>query len=194
MAYKFGDVPAAESSSFIQPGYYRMKPIDVKFGKLANEKESKYLGVKFSTADGEEYEEKFFLSEGALPRLQYLHQAYFNKLLAKEFKSDKELETYFKKALTGGSKPLTHLMLLGGNVDGDKVYAQFPFSGFIVPKEEEGNVEEGAFEEGDENWKKFVKKSGKKSSTVVDKKNGKVNDDEGDSSNDSTDSDDDMPW
>lgn len=192
--YSFKDVKPAEEQAYLRPGYYKMKPTKVELGVLANEKASKYLGITFETKDGEALTEKFFLSAAALPRLQYLHQAFFNKILDQEFKNDKAVEAYFKKVLT--SKSLGRIIVVGGNINDDKVYGGLPFTGFVVPAEEASNIELGEFDEDSAEWKKYVKRSASKPKTTP--KNGAADDDNdipGDDDNlDTGGSEDDLDW
>lgn len=182
MSYDFSKTEAAAASSYLVPGFYRMKVTAVKLETMANEKATKYLGFIFSTDDGTSFTEKFFLSEKAIARLQYLHEAWTNKKCDKVFKTDKEVEAYFAKLFANPKAP-SKLLVVGGEESKDKIYAQLPYSGFVVTDEE--GVEEGPFEEGDANWKKYVKHSSRTNESTG-RGNGRLNETDENDTPDST--------
>lgn len=158
----FSGVDSAEGNggNWLRPGVYNVKPSDVELV----EKEGVKPRLKISfTPTSDEYSdavlsESFFLSEKALPRLQYLHEKYLGFKLENKAITLKQLEEYFKKKLL--VKPKTITIKVDGEQTGDKVYARLPFTDFII----EENVEEGAFEEDSAEYKKAVKK-GRNAST-----------------------------
>jgi len=193
-SFNFGSVEAAAELAFLKPGVYTMKISEVKLDKFP--KGSPYLGITFTTEDGDSYTEKMgYSSEKAvevfMSRLQYLHEAWTNKKLDKVFKSIEEVESYFRKTFVN-PKAGTRNIVIGGEVNGKNTYASLPFTNFIVP--EDSDLELGEFTEGDANWKKYVKLSNRKSEASG-KKNGILNDsDDSDNKDDDKDTDGDTPW
>lgn len=192
--FDFSNAEAAKEVSYLKPGVYSMKITEVKLDKFP--KGSPFLGITFETVDGLKLTEKMgFSTEKALEvfisRLQYLHEAWTGKKLDKVLKSVEEVEAYFKKTFVN-PKAGTRLIVVGGEVNGKNVYATLPFTNFITTE-----LEEGEFTEGDENWKKYVKASNRKSEASG-KKNGVLNEDAEDATEGGGDAaeaeDDDTPW
>ena len=127
-----------------------------------------------------------------MSRLQYLHEAWTNKKLAKVFKSAEEIEKYFKTAFVN-PKAGTRNIVIGGEVVGKNTYASLPFTNFIVS--DDSNLDEGEFTEGDDNWKKYVKKSNR-TTEASGKKNGILNenDSDGNQKDDKSEDSDETPW
>lgn len=174
--YNFSKTESAKGVTFLTPGVYRLQPNKVEIGAFP--KGTKYLGITFQTEDGLEITEKFVISEKALGRIQYLHEAFFGKKCDKDFDSEKSLETYFRKALT--TKKIVKNIIISGEISGGNVYGTFGFTNFVDDKEE---LELGSFEEGSEEWKKYVKKRTNSSGGEVEgKANGILN--EGDDADD----------
>jgi hypothetical protein len=149
----FGKVDAAQNPEFLEPGMYRLK-VDKEGTKLVTPQgKTPYLNVKFISETGGFINEKFFLTAKALPRLQYLHEAWFNKRLDKAFKSMLEVGNYFNAALT--SKIVTRPMITGGKISADgKFYSGLPYTGFVVA--DETLFEEGVFEKDSARYKQVV--------------------------------------
>lgn len=195
--FNFKDAEAAKEVSYLKPGVYAMKITEVKIDKFP--KGSPYLGITFETVDGLKLTEKMgYSTEKALEvfisRLQYLHEAWTGKKLDKVLKSVEEVEAYFKKTFVN-PKAGTRNIVVGGEVNGKNTYAALPFTNFIATAE--SGLEEGEFAEGSEEWKKYVKVSNRKSEASG-KKNGILNEDEGDEDGggkeDKEDDDNDTPW
>ena len=195
--FDFKSTEAAQETSYLKPGVYSVKVTEVKAGEFP-QKKSPYLGVTFTTDEGLTIQEKFPLSEKALPRLQYFHEAWTGKKLDKVFKSVAEVEAYFTKTFVN-PKAGTRNLVVGGEVNGKVVYGNLPYTGFIAG--DDSDLELGEFTEGDENWKKYVKKSNRTSESSG-KGNGILNDDEdekpkkggGKKKEDEDDADEDTPW
>jgi hypothetical protein len=149
----FGSVDAATMPEFLEPGMYRLK-VDKDNCKLVSvDGKTPYLSVKFVSEKGGSVVEKFFLTAKALPRLQYLHEAWFSKRLDKAFKSMIEVGTYFVAALT--SKIVTRPMVTGGKLTADgKFYSGLPYTGFVVT--DESLFEEGPFDRDSIRYKNAV--------------------------------------
>ncbi len=198
--FDFSTAEAAKETSYLKPGVYEMKVTEVKLDKFP--KGADYLGITFETEDGLKFTEKMgFSSDKAkevfLSRLQYLHLGWFNKKLDKVFKTPKEIEAYFAKYLTG-PKAGARKIIIGGEISGKNIYGSLPFTNFIVP--DDADLELGEFTEGDENWKKYVKKSSR-TSEATGKANGVLNDDDdagtaktAKGSTTEAEDDDDAPW
>lgn len=198
VGFDFTKTEAAAEISFLKPGVYAMKISEVKLGTFS--KGSPYLGFTFETEQGLKLEEKMgYSSEKAkevfMSRLQYLHEAWSGKKLDKVFKSIEEIEAYFKKVFVS-PKAGTRNIIIGGEVLGTKIYGSLPFTNFIVP--DDSDLELGEFTEGDDNWKKYVKKSNR-TTEASGKKGGILNEDADDSpgsdgKDDAADDTDDVPW
>jgi hypothetical protein len=150
----FNGVESASEASYLEPGMYRLK-IDAENTKVVTaEGKTPYLAVRFYSEKNGSVNEKFFLTAKALPRLQYLHEAWFNKKLDRKFTSFIAVGEYFKAALT--SKIVARPMVVGGKITPDgKFYSGLPYTGFVVI--EEALFEEGAFDKDSEQYKRVVK-------------------------------------
>lgn len=170
--YDFKNTKPATSATYLTPGVYKLKPTNVELGVFKTG--TPYLAITFQTEDEIDITEKFSLTKNAISRLQYLHVGFFGKECDKAFKSDEEVLTYFKKCLT--TKSFVKNIIVGGEiaVDGN-IYANLPYTNFVV---EDGDLDLGEFEEGSEEWKKYVKKKAKQTSEVEGKNNGLLNDDD----------------
>lgn len=149
----FDKVNAAQSPEFLEPGMYRLK-VDKEGTKVVTpDGKTPYLNVKFVSEKGAFINEKFFLTAKALPRLQYLHEAWTSKRLDRSFKSMLEVGAYFQAFLT--AKIVTRPMITGGKltVDG-KFYSGLPYTGFVVA--DEALFEEGAFDKDSARYKNVV--------------------------------------
>lgn len=150
----FGEVPVATSASYLEPGMYRLKvdPAGTKIVKQPGK--TTYLAVKFTSDNGAALTEKFFITAKSLPRLQYLHEAWFNKKLDRKFATYDEVAEYFRQALT--VKPeVSRPMITGGKVTTDgKFFSSLPYTGFIVG--DESLFEEGPFDPTSARYKNVV--------------------------------------
>lgn len=171
MAFNFKDTESAVASQYLQPGAYKMAIEKVEFGKFPKAN-TPYAAVTFITKAGEEFTEKFSITDNAISRLQYLHEGWFGKKCDKTFKSAEEVFEYFQKALTG--KKIVKNILVGGNINNGTTYASLPYADFIFA---DGDYDLGPFEEGDDNWKKVVRKANT-TSEAAGAKNGLLNDDD----------------
>jgi hypothetical protein len=151
----FGQVPAATAQEFLEPGMYRLKVNRDKTKVEEPVGKTPYLSVQFVNEGGSSLTEKFFLTAKALPRLQYLHEAWFSKKLDIKFKSFTDIGKYFVNALT--SKIVTRPMIVGGKIAANgKFYSGLPYSGFVVA--DESQFEEGAFAKDSDQYNRVVKK------------------------------------
>jgi hypothetical protein len=150
----FGNVEAASEAKFLDPGMYRLKVDAENTSVIAQDGKTPYLTVRFYSEKDGSVNEKFFLTAKALPRLQYLHEVWFNKKLDKKFTNFVQVGEYFKAALT--SKIVTRPMVVGGKITPDgKFYSGLPYTGFVVL--EEALFEEGPFDKDSDQYKRVVK-------------------------------------
>lgn len=149
----FGNVDAATESAYLAPGMYRLKVDTESLKVIAPEGKNAYLAVRFVDEKGGAVGEKFFLTAKAMPRLQYLHEAWFSKKLEKSFTSFVQVGEYFQYALA--QKPITKPMVVGGKVSPDgRFFSGLPYSGFVIV--DESQFEEGPFEKGSDQYNKVV--------------------------------------
>lgn len=154
-AINFSQIDSAATNEFLEPGMYRLKvDADKKYTKLVSEdSKTPYLQVRFVSDKGASVTEKFFLTTKALPRLQYLHEAWFNKKLDRKFDSMKEVGEYFLKALI--VKIVARPMITGGKFAANgKFYSGLPYTGFVIA--DESLFEEGKFDKDSARYKDVV--------------------------------------
>ncbi len=187
--FDFSNTQAAKESNYLRPGVHKVKVSKVEAGAF-DKSDVPYLAFTFEDQSGTQLTEKFVLKTkdpnsktNPLARLQYLHEAWSGKLLDKAFKSVEEMEAYFTKVFVS-SKAGARLLIVGGEINGKIVYGRVPYTGFLVTNDE---LEIGEFEEGSDEWKKYVKKS-TRTTEATGKKGGLLNDDE------DADDDDDLPF
>jgi hypothetical protein len=151
----FGKIDSAATSEFLEPGMYRLKVDDSKDATkyVTPENKTPYIQVRFVAENGASITEKFYVTTKALPRLQYLHEAWFSKKLDKEFSTFKEIGDYFIAALT--KKIVSRPMITGGKFAANgKFYSGLPYTGFVVT--DESLFEEGVFEKDSARYKQVV--------------------------------------
>lgn len=184
--FDFSKTEAASEGSYLKPGIYTLK---VTKGEAGTTKENKtpFVALTFENEDGLGVTEKFMITEKALGRLQYLYQGATGKKLEKAFKSAKEVSDFFIKTFTAAKAPALNIVV-GGEINGKITYANLPYTNFIAGED----AELGEFEEGDDNWKKYVKKSTRTNESSG-KKQGILNDTDADKNDDKTD-DEETPW
>lgn len=187
--FDFSKTEAASEGSYLKPGIYALKITKGEFG-TSKEKKTPFVALTFENEEGLNVTEKFMITEAAIGRLQYLYLGWTGKKLDKNFKTAKEVADFFIKTFTN-PKAGTRNVVVGGEINGKITYANLPYTNFIAGKD----AELGEFEEGDDNWKKYVKKS-TRTSEAFGKKQGVLNDidDVGNDGNDGEDEDDDTPW
>jgi hypothetical protein len=186
MSFNFKGVEAAKPNSYLKPGYYRARITDVKSGQF--DSQIPYLDVTFQTKEGLAISEKFVLKTkdpnskfNPISRLVYLHENWVGSSIDQDFKSPDDVASYFKKVLTAKSAG-AKTIIVGGEINGKITYGRIPLAGFVV----EGDVTLGEFEEGGEEWNKYVKKSNRVTEATG-KSGGLLNDDDDDLSDDDDD-------
>lgn len=151
MSIDFSKVDVAEGKSYVRPGYYVLAPTKVVL--VEEGVKTPYIAITFSGESGE-MTDKFYLTESAFPKIQYLHNAYFGKKIDKAFTDFKQLTAYMEKVLT--TKTLSRMMCVAGSQGSNgKIYTNLPWSNFIIP--ETMKVEEGAFKEDSFEYRQNVK-------------------------------------
>ncbi len=190
MAFNFSTTESAKATPFIKPGRYKFNIKEVKLAK-SKSSNTEFLTFTFENTDGQALTENFMLTEKALGRLQYLHEAWTGKKLNKNFATTKEVADYFAKIFVSPKAGSRILQVNGKQVDGN-VYGELPYTEFILPED----TELGEFEEGSKEWKDFVKKATATKNESSGKKGGVLNDDDDDTSDSKADAadDDDEPW
>jgi len=151
----FSGVDSAEGAAlggkYLTPGMYRIQFTEATHGK-SGLKNTPYMEVKFvshsksSNLDGKEGRAKFYLTAGALPRIQYFHAAFFGKKLDKKFNSTEEIVQYFDAVFkSDAGKKLIKPCIVAGSIsaDGSKIYSDLPYTGWVC---DENSFEEGAFD------------------------------------------------
>lgn len=180
--FNFSKVEAPKETKYLTPGIYTLHPTSVELA-YSSQKKTPFLDIAFSGAEGQ-VKQKFYLSDKALPNLQYLHEGLFDKGITKSFENVEQIHLYFEKALT--TKQIDKVYLVGGNeADNGKVYAELPYGRFFV---KDVDFIEGAFEKDSARWNDVVKKS------VNQKVDLATDDSLLPSGGDSEAADDDLPW
>lgn len=151
MAFSFKDVEIPQSNQeYVVPGFWKLAPIKAEL--VEKEDRTPYMAVTFEGERGKMVE-KFWLSEKAMGRLQYLHAGLYNKKLEKEFKTAAEVVAYFNKLFE--SKRIEVPLVIGGTRNSaGRVYVNLPYSDFIINDE---RFEEGPFEEGSSRYNSVVR-------------------------------------
>lgn len=188
MSFNFKGVEAAKPSSYLKPGRYRTRVSDVKDGAF-DKSGIPYVEVTFTTQDGLSISEKFVLKSkdpnpkfNPISRLVYLHEAWLGSSIDQDFKSPAEVAAYFKKVLVT-KKAGVKTLIVGGEINGKIVYGRIPLAGFI---DDSADAVLGEFEEGGDEWNKFVRKSNR-TTEATGKKGGLLNDDDDDDFDDDED-------
>lgn len=151
MSLNFKDVDMPkEGVEYVKPGFWKLAPVSAEL--VAEPDRKPYVKINFEGDKGK-LTEKFYLTEPALPRLQYLHFSLYGKRIEKDF-SNEEFTKYLNTLFEKKSVPLN--LKVGGEIaDNGKVYARLVFNNFVIDGE---NFEEGAFEEGTARYNEVVKK------------------------------------
>lgn len=154
--FNFKETESAKESSYLKPGVYPVKITKGEKG-LTKTSSTPYVGLTFTTDDGLSITENFMITDKAISRLQYLHEAYTNKKLDKVFKSAEEVADYFiKQFSTGKGATIVKRVIIGGEINGKITYGNLPYTAFV---DADNKYEDGEFEEGSDEWNKFVRKS-----------------------------------
>jgi hypothetical protein len=180
--FNFSGVEAAKAGNYLKPGYYRVRITDVKEGSF--EKSGiPYTEITFQTKEGLAISEKFVLKSkepnakfNPLSRLVYLHETWLGEKVDADFKTPGDVAKYFKKVMVGKEAGVKTIVV-GGEQSGKIVYGRIPLTEFVIIKTDD--IILGAFEEGSEEWKQYVKKS-TRTTEATGKKGGLLNADDDD--------------
>lgn len=154
MSFDFKNAQIPESSARLTPGVYSLTATAAEGGTSPN-KGTEYVEVTFSGKAGS-LKEKFFLTEKAIGRLKYLHQAIYEKDLERVFNKAEEIVAYFDKLFK--AKAVEKQFIVGGKEAADgRVFTNLPFGGFIVP--DELRMLEGPFDKMGPMWMQYVQKA-----------------------------------
>lgn len=154
--FDFNNVSIPEVSSYLQPGFYNLSVIDVKFEKP--EGKTPYVKITFGNKFGQ-VPENFYITPKALVRLQYLHEAFIGKKLDKAFDGVDGVGAYFTKLFSNDkARQIVKLMTVGGKESNKGlIFPNLPYSNYVI--EDTMNVQEGPFEKGDYNYTQYVRKA-----------------------------------
>lgn len=192
------DVPVA--SNYLRPGYYFLNVKKATFVKpegtnSLGKAKTPYLEVEFGGPKGS-LTEKFYITVGAMPRLQYLHRSLVGKDCDKTLPNAGAVGIYYEKVVNDDRiKAKTFAMTVGGKEGTDmKIYASLPYSNFIVDVElaKKSGFEEREFAEGSSEWNMFLQKNKNPNPSVGN--NSTILPDLGPSSSNVPDPIDDMPF
>ena len=152
MGFNFKDVEVPVEITFVRPGFWKLAPTKAELIKKENK--VPYLEITFEGEAGK-MKDKFYLSEKAISRLQYLHIELYEKRLEKSFENDHDLEAYFN-TLFSKKRILLNLVVGGEETTDGKLYTSLPYAGFVSS---DPNYKEGAFEKNTTEYNNVVKKS-----------------------------------
>lgn len=166
-SFNFGKIEAASGNSYVEPGQYVMNITKAEYvqpegvNQQGNPK-TPYVELTFESKMGK-VNEKFYVSPGALPRLQYLHEQWFGKKCDKDFKSAEEVGRYFAKVMPMKPEIKKNINVGGTQATNGKVYANLVPFNFVIPD----NIpfEEGPFAVGSMAYVACVKMSSKQNSS-----------------------------
>lgn len=152
--FDFKNAQVPTNDNFLNPGVYSLTAVSAEGGVSPN-KGTEYVEVTFTGKQGT-LKEKFFLTEKAIGRLKYLHQAIYDKDLDRVFNKAEEIVAYFDKLFK--AKGVEKQYIVGGKESPDgRVFANLPFGGFVVP--EEITMQEGPFDRTGPMWAQYVQRA-----------------------------------
>lgn len=153
MAINFKEVGMPEETvKYVKPGFWKMAPVKAELTE--KEGSTPYLTITFEGKAGK-LTDKFWLSNKAAKRLNYLHNALYSKVLEKTFDTSEQVMEYFNTLFTRKIVPLN--LKVGGEIaTNGNIYAKLPYMDFVIADSE---FEEGPLEEGSARYKELVKES-----------------------------------
>lgn len=170
--FDFKKVGITSNTAYLQPGTYTLTARDAKYVKPDGKKpdgspKTSYLQVTFGGEAGQ-IDVKFYITPKAFERLQTIYTNWFGQPCDKVFDSTDAIGAFFEKAFTSEkAKKTFKRMVIGGRQVGDKVYADLPFSRYIVSDEAE-DWKEGPFVKGSGEWIYHVRVEANASTTSED--------------------------
>ena len=155
----FSKVNKAEEKvgGYAAPGIWICKFKDATFMKP--EGKSMYIEVLMERVkDGATFKTKLYLTENPATheRLQGIHETWFGKPVAKNFKDYNEAGEYFEKVFKAAGDKYQKMVVVGGKIDAkDRVWSELAYPGYPVVDKE---VEEQEFQVGTEAYNRYVKR------------------------------------
>jgi len=154
--YNFGAIEVMERVNWLQPGNYNLSITGAKYMKPEGEKmgggpKTPFVMVSFQGKAGK-VDSNLYVTPKAFVKLKYLYENWFEKTCDKDFSKEKNpidsIGMFFEKAFSSDTaKKINKNMIIGGRTSTTgKVFAEVPFSNFIVPDGTE--FIEGPFEVG----------------------------------------------
>lgn len=152
MQINFKNIKPGENSSYLVPGIYKMTIANAEYQAAGNNNKKAFLKITFKASTGE-LNEKFFITDNVKTheRLQYLHTGWFGQPCEKEFSSIDEIGMYFEKLLKAKGSKYSHMVIVGGTDNGERVYSNLPYL-FI----DSTSSEEKVFQPNTAEWAKYV--------------------------------------
>jgi hypothetical protein len=158
--FDFSQVESPVSVAYLRPGYHVLHIAGAEYnapqGTNKNgEALSPYVEVVFNGKKGQ-IGSQYMITPKAMPRLQYLFQALTGSKLDKKFESAEQVGKYFEALLNKDQIKVKELHIIVGGRRGknNAVYANIPYSDYIVPTEVP--FEEKEFIEGSDDYNRFV--------------------------------------
>lgn len=159
--YNFKETEPSKDMQYLRPGTYRLTIQNAVYTKPNGQKpdgspKTPFLEITF-VGDSGQMSSKFYITPKAIERLQTFFTNWFDQKLDKVFDSTDAVGAFLEKAFTSEkAKKTFKRMVISGRQVGDKVYADLPFKGYIVPDTIE-DWKEGPFEKGSAEWVYWVR-------------------------------------
>jgi hypothetical protein len=151
--FNFKDVEVIKNNGYLKPGQYVLGIKEAKFVKPDGKKpdgsaKTPYLDIKFGGEQGE-VSAKMYITVKAVDRIQTLYAEWFGERCSKSFEGTDAVGAFFEMAFSSEkAKKVTKCILVEGRQAPDgKIYAEVPYSKFIIGDNVEG-FKEGPFEPG----------------------------------------------
>ena len=147
--FDFKKVAVTTNAAYLQPGMYNLSVREAKYIKPEGKKpdgsaKTTYLELTFGGEMGQ-LTHKYFITPKAFDRLQTIYTAWFEKGCDKVFDSTDAIGAFFELAFNSEKAKSTYRrMIIAGRQVGDKVYADLPYSNYIVNDDVE-DWKEGPF-------------------------------------------------
>ncbi len=148
ISFKNVVVSESKNTTYLQPGQYILQIKSAKFVKPLDKKptgeaKTPYLDILFAGERGQ-VSTNMYVTAKAFERLQYIHIQYTSKALEKDFDSIDAVGAYFEKLLNDARiTSQSKRMIVGGKqANNGKIYAEVPYSNFIISSEDKEFKEE----------------------------------------------------
>ena len=159
--FDFKKIGVTSNAAYLQPGNYLLTVREAKYIKPEGKKpdgspKTSYLQITFGGESGQ-IDVKFYITPKAFERIQTIYTNWFDKPCDKVFESTDAVGAFFALAFNSDKAKKTYKrMVIGGRQVGDKVYADLPFTRYIVADNVEG-WKEGPFVKDSAEWIYHVK-------------------------------------